>query len=44
MVVGVIGIYATNTALHGDAKYGLTFVVVASASIALKMGRSSRHG
>jgi hypothetical protein len=44
MVVGVIGIYATNTALHGDAKYGLTFVLVASASIALKMGRSSRHG
>jgi hypothetical protein len=44
MVVGVVGIYATNTALHGDAKYGLTFVLVASASIALKMGRSSRHG
>jgi hypothetical protein len=44
MVVGVIGIYATNTALHGDAKYGLAFVLVASASIALKMGRSSRHG
>jgi hypothetical protein len=44
MVVGVIGIYATNTALHGDARYGLAFVLVASASIALKMGRSSRHG
>ena len=44
MVVGVVGIYATNTALHGDAKYGLAFVLVASASIALKMGRSSRHG
>jgi hypothetical protein len=44
MVVGVVGIYATNTALHGDAKYGLTFLLVASASIALKMGRSSRHG
>jgi hypothetical protein len=44
MVVGVIGIYATNTALHGDAKYGLAFVLVASASIALRMERSSRHG
>jgi hypothetical protein len=44
MVVGVIGIYATNTALHGDAKYGLAFLLVASASIALRMGRSSRHG
>jgi hypothetical protein len=44
MVVGVIGIYATNTALHGDARYGLAFVLVASASIALKMGRSRRHG
>lgn len=44
MVVGVVGIYATNTALHGDAKYGLTFVLVASASIALRMGRSRRHG
>jgi hypothetical protein len=44
MVAGVVGIYATNTALHGDAKYGLAFVLVASASIALKMGRSSRHG
>jgi hypothetical protein len=44
MVVGVVGIYATNTALHGDARYGLTFVLVASASIALRMQRSSRHG
>jgi hypothetical protein len=44
MVVGVIGIYATNTALHGDAKYGLAFVLVASVSIALRMGRSSCHG
>jgi hypothetical protein len=44
MVAGVVGIYATNTALHGDAKYGLAFVLVASASIALRMGRSSRHG
>jgi hypothetical protein len=44
MVVGVVGIYATNTALHGDAKYGLAFVLVASASIALRMERSSRHG
>jgi hypothetical protein len=47
MVVGVVGIYATNTALHGDAKYGLALVLVASASIALKalkMERSSRHG
>jgi hypothetical protein len=43
MVVGVVGIYATNTALHGDAKYGLAFVLVASASIALRMERS-RHG
>jgi hypothetical protein len=44
MVVGIVGIYATNTALHGDAKYGLAFLLVASASIALKMERSSRHG
>jgi hypothetical protein len=44
MVAGVVGIYATNTALHGDAKYALTFVLVASASIALRMERSSRHG
>jgi hypothetical protein len=43
MVVGVVGIYATNTALHGDAKYGLALVLVASASIALRMERSSRH-
>jgi hypothetical protein len=44
MVIGVVGIYATNTALHGDAKYGLAFLLVASASIALRIGRSSRHG
>jgi hypothetical protein len=44
MVVGVVAIYATNTVLHGDAKYGLTFVLVASASIAYRMERSSRHG
>jgi hypothetical protein len=44
MVVGVVGIYATNTALHGDAKYGLAFLLVASISIALRMERSSRHG
>jgi hypothetical protein len=44
MTAGVVGIYATNTALHGDARYGLAFVLVASASIALRMGRSSRHG
>jgi hypothetical protein len=44
MAVGVVGIYATNTALHGDAKYGLAFLLVAGASIALRMGRSSRYG
>jgi hypothetical protein len=44
MVVGIVGIYATNTALHGDAKYGLSFVLVASASIAFRMERSSHHG
>lgn len=44
MVVGIVGIYATNTALHGDAKYGPTFVLVASASIAYRMERSSHHG
>jgi hypothetical protein len=43
VVIGVVGIYATNTVLHGDAKYGLTFVLVASASIAYRMERSSRH-
>ena len=32
------------TALHGDAKYGLAFLLVVSASIALRIGRSSRHG
>jgi hypothetical protein len=44
MVVGIVGIYATNTVLHGDAKYGLSFVLVASASIAYRMERCSRHG
>jgi hypothetical protein len=44
MVIGVVGIYATNTALHGDAKYGLAFLLVVSASSALRIGRSSRHG
>jgi hypothetical protein len=44
MVVGIVGIYATNTALHGDAKYGLTFLLVASTSIALTIERSSRRG
>ena len=44
MVAGVVGIYATNTALHGDAKYGLAFLLVASTSIALKIGRSRHHG
>jgi hypothetical protein len=44
MVVGAVGIYATNTALHGDAKYGLTFMLVASASIAVTIERRSRHG
>jgi hypothetical protein len=44
MAVGVVGIYATNTALHGDAKYGLAFLLVAGASIAPRMERSSHHG
>jgi hypothetical protein len=44
MVVGIVGIYATNTALHGDAMYGLAFVLAASASIAVRMERSSHHG
>jgi hypothetical protein len=44
VTVGVVGIYATNTVLHGDAKYGLAFVLAASASIAVRMERSSRHG
>jgi hypothetical protein len=44
VVVGIVGIYATNTALHGDAKYGLAFLLIASASIAYRMERSSRHG
>jgi len=44
VIVGTVGIYVTNTILHGDAKYGLTVVLVASASIAFRMERSSRHG
>ena len=44
MVVGIVGIYATNTVLHGDAKYGLLLVLVASASIALRMVRRRSHG
>jgi hypothetical protein len=43
VIIGAVGIYATNTILHGDAKYGLTFVLIASASIALTIERSSRH-
>ena len=39
LVVGVVGIYATNTALHGDATHGLAFVLVARASIALRRER-----
>jgi hypothetical protein len=44
MVVGTVGIYATNTALHGDARYGLAFLLVAGTSIALRMERRSRRG
>ena len=44
MVVGIVGIYATNTVLHGNAKYGLLLVLVASASIALRMVRRRSHG
>ena len=39
MCIGIVGIYATNTALHGDAKYGLALVLMASASIALRIIR-----
>jgi hypothetical protein len=39
IVVGVVGVYATNTILHGDAWYGLTLVLVAGASIAARMVR-----
>jgi hypothetical protein len=39
MAVGVVGIYATNTVLHGDARYGLAFLLVAGTSIALRMGK-----
>jgi hypothetical protein len=44
MAVGIVGIYATNTVLHGDAKYGLALVLVAGASIAYRMVRRGRHG
>jgi hypothetical protein len=39
VVVGVVGVYATNTILHGDAWYGLALVLVAGASIATRMLR-----
>jgi hypothetical protein len=39
IVVGVVGVYATNTILHGDAWYGLALVLVAGASIAARMVR-----
>jgi hypothetical protein len=35
LIFGMVGIYATNVALHGDARYGFAFVLVVSASIAL---------
>jgi hypothetical protein len=44
VVVGVVGIYATNTVLHGEARYGLTFLAVAAVSIALRTERSGHHG
>jgi hypothetical protein len=44
LVVGIVGIYATNTVLHGAARYGLMFVLVACASIAFEMERRTRHG
>lgn len=40
IVVGVVGVYATNTILHGDAWYGLALVLVAGVSIATRMLRS----
>jgi hypothetical protein len=43
MVVGIVGVYATNTVLHGDAKYGLALVLVASTSIGIRIARRS-HG
>jgi hypothetical protein len=43
MVVGIVAIYATNTVLHGNAKYGLLLVLLASASIALWIVRRRRH-
>ena len=39
IVIAVVGIYATNTALHGDARYGLLLVFIASASIAVRLVR-----
>jgi hypothetical protein len=39
IVVGVVGVYATNTILHGDAWYGLALGLLASASIAARMVR-----
>jgi hypothetical protein len=44
MIVGIVGIYAMNTVLHGNAKYGLLLVLVASASIALRLVRRRSHG
>jgi hypothetical protein len=44
LLVGIVGIYATNTVLHGAARYGLVFVLVACASIAFGMERRTRHG
>jgi hypothetical protein len=41
IVVGVVGIYATNTALHGDARYGLLLVFIASSSLAFRMLRGN---
>jgi len=44
LLVGIVGIYATNTVLHGAARYGLMLVLVACVSIALRMERRPRHG
>jgi hypothetical protein len=40
IVVGVVGVYATNTILHGDAWYGLALVLVAAVSLATRMLRA----
>jgi hypothetical protein len=40
IVVGVVGVYATNTILHGDAWYGLALVLVAGVSLATRMLRA----